>query len=170
MTITELGAMGELLGAVGVIASLIYLSVQIKQNTRSMDENKRLALAQTYQIRADALQGMLVHAASSETIGPLIVRLTQLGYPENVEALEKISAQERGIFKQWQIAQQIHWDNMHYQYQQGFLDPEYYEDEFKVRVRRLAPTWQALGLLGGRTSFRKEVDRLLDRAAVTVKD
>ncbi|MGH8166183.1 MAG: hypothetical protein ACREQ1_03035, partial [Woeseiaceae bacterium] len=92
MTITELGAMGELLGAVGVIASLIYLSVQIKQNTRSMDENKRLALAQTYQIRADALQGMLVHAASSETIGPLIVRLTQLGYPENVDALEKISA------------------------------------------------------------------------------
>jgi hypothetical protein len=161
MTITELGAVGELLGATGVVASLVYLSVQIRQNTRSMNENKRLALAQTYQIRADALQSMLVQAANSQTIGPLIVKLTQLGYPENVQALDRITADERGTFKQWQIAQQIHWDNMHYQYQQGFLDPEYYEDEFKVRVKRLAPTWQALGLLGGRTSFRKEVDRLL---------
>jgi hypothetical protein len=56
---------------------------------------------------------------------------------------------------------------MYYQYQQGFLDPEYYEDEFKVRVRRLAPTWRALGLLGGRTSFKQEIERILqeDRPA-----
>lgn len=161
MTIMELGALGELLGAIGVIVTLIYLSVQVRQNTRSMNEGKRLALAQTYQIRADALQSMLVQAAASETIGPLLVKLTQLGYPSDVTALEKLSVLERGIFKQWQIAQQIHWDNMHYQFQQGFLDPEYYEDEFKVRVRRLAPTWRALGLTGGRPSFRKEIDRLL---------
>ncbi len=78
MTIMELGALGELLGAVGVIVTLAYLAVQIKQNTRSMDENKRLALAQTYQMRADALQSMLVEAACSETLGPLIVKLTTL--------------------------------------------------------------------------------------------
>jgi hypothetical protein len=161
MTIMQLGALGEFLGAFGVMATLIYLAVQIKQNTRSMDEGKRLALAQTYQMRADALQDMLVQAAASQTIGPLIVKLTELGYPVDVTALQRISAQERGIFKQWQIAQHTHWDNMYYQYQQGFLDPEYYEDEFKVRVRRLAPTWRALGLTGGRSSFRREIDRLL---------
>jgi hypothetical protein len=49
---------------------------------------------------------------------------------------------------------------MYYQYQQGFLDPEYYEGEFKVRVRRLAPTWQALGLTGGRPSFKDEIARV----------
>lgn len=161
MTITELGALGELLGAVGVIATLIYLSVQVRQNTRSMNESKRLALAQTYQIRADALQSMLVQAAASETIGPLLVKLTQLGYPSDVTAVDKLTSLERGIFKQWQIAQHIHWDNMYYQYQQGFLDPEYYKDEFEVRVRRLAPTWRALGLLGGRTSFKEEIERIL---------
>lgn len=161
MTIMELGALGELLGAIGVIVTLIYLSVQIRQNTRSMNESKRLALAQTYQIRADALQGMLVQAAASQTIGPLLVKLTQLGYPADVAALDKLTTLERGIFKQWQIAQHIHWDNMYYQYQQGFLDPEYYEDEFKVRVRRLAPAWRALGLTGGRTSFRREIERVL---------
>lgn len=161
MDIMELGALGELLGAVGVMATLIYLAVQIKQNTQAMKENRKLALAQTYQMRADALQSMLVCAATSQTIGPLLVKLTSLGYPTDISALERITPEERGIFKQWQIAQKTHWDNMHFQYQQGFLDPEYYEDEFKVRVRRLAPAWAALGLSGGRRSFEKEVERLL---------
>lgn len=160
MTITELGALGELLGAIGVIITLAYLAVQVKQNTRSMDEGKRLALAQTYQMRADALQGMLVQAATSEIIGPLIVKLTELGYPDDVSAIDRLSSRERGVFRQWQIAQLTHWDNMFYQYQQGFLDAEYYEDEFRKRVRRLAPVWQALGLLHGRSSFVAEVDRL----------
>jgi len=162
MTIMELGALGEILGAIGVIITLIYLAVQIKQNTHSMDENKRLALAQTYQMRADALQGMLVEAACSETLGPLIVKLTQLGYPTDLNSLSAITPAERGIFKQWQIAQQTHWDNMFYQYQQGFIDPEYYENEFRVRVRRLAPVWQELGLLGGRPSFRREVESIMN--------
>jgi len=160
MTITELGALGELLGAIGVIVTLAYLAVQVKQNTRSMDESKRLALAQTYQMRADGLQGMLVQAAVSETIGPLIVKLTELGYPADLTSLQKLSSRERGVFRQWQIAQLTHWDNMFYQYQQGFLDPEYYNDEFRKRVKRLAPVWEALGLLQGRRSFIEEVDRL----------
>ena len=37
MTIMELGALGELLGAIAVFATLIYLSVQVRQNTRSID-------------------------------------------------------------------------------------------------------------------------------------
>ena len=166
MTIMELGALGELLGAFGVIVTLAYLAVQIKQNTHSIDENKRLALAQTYQMRADALQGMLVKAASSETLGPLIVKLTSLGYPTDLTSLSRISEDERGIFKQWQIAQQTHWDNMFYQYQQGFIDPEYYENEFRVRVRRLAPVWKELGLLGGRPSFKSEVDSILSDSEI----
>jgi hypothetical protein len=36
MTITELGAIGELVGGVAVIGSLIYLAAQIRQNTRAM--------------------------------------------------------------------------------------------------------------------------------------
>jgi hypothetical protein len=65
----------------------------------------------------------------------------------------------------WQIAQQTHWDNMHYQYQQGYIDREYYEDAFKDRVVRLAPTWKALGLTGGRKSFFAEIDRLMSEDA-----
>lgn len=159
MTIIELGAIGEFVGAIGVIITLIYLAVQIRQNTRAMEESRRLALAQTYQMRSDALQEMLVRAASSE-IGAILVKLTTAGYPENVAALDQLSAEERGRFRQWQIAQQTHWDNMHYQYQQGFLDAEYFEDAFVDRVTRLAPTWRALNLTSGRSSFFAEIERL----------
>lgn len=161
MTIVELGALGEFVGAIGVIATLAYLATQIRQNTRSMEEGKRLALAQTYQMRADALQTMLVQAANSEHVGPILVKLTGLGYPESVDAIDQLSAEERGRFRQWQIAQQTHWDNLFYQYQQGFLDVEYYEGAFRERVKRLAPTWRALGLINGRPSFVRELESLL---------
>ena len=160
MTLVELGGLGEFLGAMGVIATLAYLSVQVRQNTRAMDDGRRLALAQTYQMRADALQAMLVDAADSDAISAIIVRLTELGYPEDVTAIDQLDNHERGRFRLWQIAQQTHWDNMFYQYQQGFLDPEYYEDAFKVRVRRLAPTWEALGLESGRTSFNEALKEI----------
>ncbi len=161
MTILELGALGEFLGSIAVLATLVYLSVQIRQNTRSMGESKKLALAQTYQMRSDALQMMLVHAADSEHIGPIITKLTGVGYPEDIGALEHLSKEERGRFRQWQIAQQTHWDNMFFQYQQGFIDEEYYRDSFRERVRRLAPTWKALNVGGARGTFVAEIDSIL---------
>ena len=170
MTIEQLGALGEVISAFAVVVTLWYLAVQIRQNTHAMEESKRLALAQTYQMRADALQEMLVHAADSQFIGPLITKLTQLGYPEDVSALDQLSADERGRFRQWQIAQQTHWDNMYFQYQQGYLDEEYYQDSFRERVARLAPTWKALGITGGRRSFSEEIDRLLAERLAVVDD
>ncbi len=161
MTILELGALGEFLGSIAVLGTLVYLSVQIRQNTRSMEESKKLALAQTYQMRSDALQMMLVHAADSEHIGPIITKLTGSGYPEDISALEHLTTNERGRFRQWQIAQQTHWDNMFFQYQQGFIDEEYYRDSFRERVRRLAPTWKALNVTGARGSFTNEIDKIM---------
>jgi len=161
MTIMELGALGELLGSIAVLVTLVYLSVQIRQNTRSMDESKKLALAQTYQMRSDALQMMLVQAADSEHIGPIIAKLTGAGYPEDIASLEHLSKVERQRFRLWQIAQETHWDNMFFQYQQGFIDEEYYRDSFRKRVKRLAPTWRALNVAGARSTFNAEIEGIL---------
>jgi len=164
MTLQDWGAIGEVIGAIAVVITLIYLAKEIRLNTHAMDEGRKLALAQTYQMRADALQAMLVQAADSDNIGPIIIKLTGLGYPEDVAALARLDESEWRRFRMWQIAQQTHWDNMHYQYQQGYLDREYYEDAFKDRVVRLAPTWKALGLTGGRRSFFAEIERLSHEA------
>ncbi len=161
MTIIELGALGEFLGSIAVLATLVYLAMQIRQNTRTMDESKKLALAQTYQMRSDALQMMLVHAADSEYIGPIITKLTTAGYPDVTSSLDQLSTEELGRFRQWQIAQQTHWDNMFFQYQQGFIDEEYYRDSFRVRVGRLAPIWNALNIAGARCTFVAEIESIL---------
>ncbi len=166
MTIQDLGAIGELIGGTAVVATLIYLAVQVRQNTRSIESARQLALAQTYQMRSDALQAMLVQASDSEHIGPIIINLTENGYPEDLGSLDKLTRQEWGRFRQWHIAQMTHWDNMYFQYQQGFLDTEYFEDVLKPRVARLAPVWKALKVKSGRRSFEAELARFADDAVV----
>ena len=77
------------------------------------------------------------------------------------ELLSHLTDEERGRFRQWQIAQETHWDNMFFQYQQGFIDEEYYRDSFRMRVGRLAPTWRALNVGGARQSFAEEIETIL---------
>lgn len=40
-----IGAVGEVLGAAGVIATLAYLGVQLRQNSRNLDQNTRAVVA-----------------------------------------------------------------------------------------------------------------------------
>ena len=49
MTITELGALGELLGSIGVIATLVYLAIQVRQNTRTARVQITTTMAQMAQ-------------------------------------------------------------------------------------------------------------------------
>ena len=153
MPLEKIYEISQIVAAVAIVASLLFVGWQIRQSDK-------LALAQTYQMRSDALQAMLVLAADSEHIGPIIGKLTELGYPEDVTALERLDNVERTRFRLWQIAQQTHWDNVHFQFQHGFLDKESYQDSFKLRVRRLASTWRALDLLSVRRSFLAEIKRL----------
>ena len=42
-----LGNIGEFVGAIAVVATLIYLALQTRLNTRSTDENRRAVIAQS---------------------------------------------------------------------------------------------------------------------------
>ena len=97
MTLQDLGSIGEMIGAIGVVVTLLYLTKQIRLNTIAMEEARKLALAQMYQMRSDALQSMMVNAADSDRIGPVIIKLTELGYPEDPEALQQLTADEPGL-------------------------------------------------------------------------
>ena len=47
MSITELGALGEFVSAIGVIATLLYLAVQIRQNTQMVQGSTIQAVTET---------------------------------------------------------------------------------------------------------------------------
>ena len=59
MNIMELGAIGELVGGIAVIATLVYLALQVRQNTSAI----RATSAQAF---ADSINQMNIGAASSD--------------------------------------------------------------------------------------------------------
>ena len=49
MDIMELGAIGELVGGVAVIATLVYLAIQVRQSNANTRAGARQELIQTWQ-------------------------------------------------------------------------------------------------------------------------
>ena len=74
--------------------------------------------------------------------------------------LDALSPEERRRYRAFHQALITRLDNLHYQYQQGFLDEEFYQSGFNALVRNLAPQWEALDDWR-RPSFRAEVERIL---------
>ncbi len=161
MSIMELGALGEFLGSIGVIATLVYLAIQIRQNTRSMDESRRLALAQTYQARSELRVHALLREADSEYATPVMDKLATAGWPENQQAIRELSSLEYRRMRAWVTAQQRQIDNYHYQYQQGLIDEDYWDNVIVPAIRIVAPMWRSVELGGLRPSFESTVESLL---------
>ena len=162
MTVIELsqvlGNFGEFFGAIAVVGTLIYLAIQIRQNTRSMDENRRLAQAQVYQERAYDMQDMFMRKAESESLNEIEEKLEAANFPENPEAMEVVSAVQRRRYLDYLFAQGARFDNQLYQYEQGLLD-ELPRRAVQAIRRRWLPRFRAFGIpterFDERSSFRE---------------
>ena len=155
-----LGNYGEFVGAIAVVVTLFYLAVQVRYsreateaNTRSLEEARRLAMAQAYQARADINDQVNRELAESTLLPQLILKHNK--EPDSLDDEEKFRLQ---CFRRATLNR---FDNMHYQFEQDFLDQDYYDTWFKDAVVALAPQWRAVGLKEHRRSFRSEVDRIL---------
>jgi len=60
-----IGSISELVGAIAVLATLIYLAMQIRQNAQSIDRQTEIARAQILQDRADSIIQMSILATST---------------------------------------------------------------------------------------------------------
>jgi hypothetical protein len=156
-----LGNFGELVGAIAVVGTLIFLAIQVRHskeateaNTRSMDESRRLAMAQTYQARASLSEARFREQASSDYLPAIALKFQQGG-------VGALTPEERYRLRLDHIGVLVRVDNMYYQYQQGFLDDEYYETNLKDLIQREAPVWDALEIVPDRPSLRAEVERVV---------
>jgi hypothetical protein len=115
MSLEDLGNIGEFVAAVGVIISLIYLAVQIRQNTRTV----RSASYQSIVNTANDL-------GHNFTRAPGFTDLWAQGAVDpgklNEEQLVKLRAHLVGMFR--------FYENVFYQHQQGTID------------RKMWPGWQ----------------------------
>ncbi len=110
-----IGAIAELLGAVGVIASLVYLATQIRQSREQMHQNTRALRAAAYQqLLTDSLQ-----VGVNQTLSvPGLDRVVRLGMAD----FGQLDEDERFRFSLWISAVMQTHDNAHYQYRMEMMD------------------------------------------------
>jgi len=133
-----IGAMAELLGAIGVIASLVYLATQIRQSREQM----RAATAQQFQSQISATAQA---AAQDAGLG----RLVRRGYA-NVDDLDEDEFFRFGLYVGGMLTE---YENSYYQYQKGLLDEGRWQHNRSQLAFILQPPgvrrWWSSGLIPG---------------------
>ena len=140
----------EMIGIAAVVASLLAVVIELRQTQKAV-------VAATYQTRALDAIALNTSLQDSEYIAPLLVN-TDLRDPDAVAALGDV---DRMRLRTFFMGRRVDADNEYYQYQQGFLDEEYFEHIMKPLVKRTAPLWRALGITEPRPSFHEFVEAML---------
>ena len=145
----------SLLANIGVVFGLGLLAFEIRLNTQVLEDAKELSIAQAYQSRAEMFGEHLLQLRDSPYIDQMSINID----PKTVDDPEA-RRRLQNYLRFWMNFL----DNMHYQYQHGFLDQEYYEGAVLGSMENIAPKWRAVGITETRKSFKEEVDRILAAA------
>jgi hypothetical protein len=120
-----IGAIAELLGAIGVIASLVYLATQIRQSREQMERNTRAMQAASFQQFDQTLHDAFTHVLSV----PGLSRISRLGLAD----YGQLDEEDAYLFNMWIWAIMQRIDNAYYQYRVGMLD----DDSWRTLLRIL---------------------------------
>jgi hypothetical protein len=145
------------LGAnIGVLVGIVLLLIEL-------DQNSDLLRAQIHQARADTHVGHRLNDVESEKWAAISMKLAENGYPKDVTSVEVLTPEELFRFRNYKAARHTDLDNLFYQYQQGYLDEEYYRYRVVCAIRRNASYWQKFGTFrtNSRPSFRAEIERIM---------
>ena len=143
------------LGAnVGVVVGLALLIFELRQNSD-------LVRAQIHQARSDNYESFMVAIADTEYFLPTYEKFAAAGGPQDISALDVLSSIERERSRRYFQGRIGGYDNLYFQYKQGYLDEEFYESRVVGSVRRLSPLWSELGMLNSVSpSFLSEIERI----------
>ncbi len=105
-----IGAIGEILGAVAVLITLIYLATQIRQNTE--------------QARLNSIQA--VNASNDSAFEPIYIPENSLIFTKGQSSYSSLSDHEKLVFNMLMTRLIASFDSTTYQYLQGSYDEELY--------------------------------------------
>ena len=130
MTITELGALGEFVGAIAVVATLLYLALQVRQNSQTLQQNTRATEAAIRQAFATQDQEFLSCALDSAVLAQAVSK----GDPllRSNESQDALSPVERTQLVGRQHVNFRVFEHAHSQFRKGILDQSEWE-----RYRRI---------------------------------
>jgi hypothetical protein len=130
-----IGAIAELLGAIGVIASLIYLATQIRQSREQMSQNTRALQAGAYQQFEESVYRKVI----DDMTVPGLERIIRLG----TAGMEQLSEEDMWRWSYWIFMRMRAFDNSHYQFRIGMQD----EDRWQISRRDLELFFQKPGVV-----------------------
>ena len=149
----QFASIGEIIAALAVVVTLIYLSMQIRQANL-------LSRSQIRQRMVEHSQAELYLQLQDPDIYQFFTREEELSESEQAKfALFLISAMRQ---REWE------W----FQLQDGAIDDEVFQAyhgviEIHLGVPRTRRWWRSVGRLGFNPDFVKEVDKILDECELT---
>ena len=139
----------EIVALAAVVGGLIVIVVELRQTQSALR-------AQAYQSRAiDVINAMRTYSANPE----LEMLLTNV-FTKQLD-VESASPTEQSRLRSHFYLKRTDLDNEHYQFQNGFLDPDFYHTTTEREIKAFAPYWRAFGIPEPRQQFAEEVDRIL---------
>ena len=126
-----IGAIAELVSAIAVLATLIYLAVQVRHSRVLLEENRKIALSQVYQARADSRIGILKQNIDQELWEDVY------GDVSNASSSRRAAIMGRDI---------VLCDNVLYQHALGLMEEPDYRRISSVVVRSFE-AWEKEGLI-----------------------
>jgi hypothetical protein len=126
-TLEALGHLGEFVGALGVVISLIYLARQMRQNTTSVR-------AASFNSMVQNSISLLAHSFRDSEFAEFVCRAEN--HPES------LTPEERMRWDSYMTAVYRHFGNLIYQYRVGALDEQMWESYERTLAEHLrVPSW-----------------------------
>jgi hypothetical protein len=134
-----------------LVGSLIFVGLQLRQE-------QEIALSQAYQARADQSIGLLVAALESDTTQTFWAKMGGM-----VDA--ELTPSEIAVAIQIARARLVHLENMHYQYQKGFVTQEHWDTQL-AGMRNMMSNLEVRAVYENgkdiwRASFREVLDKII---------
>jgi hypothetical protein len=151
VSLSDLGNIGEFLGGLAVIISIIYLAVQVRQNTRAIHSSR-------YQDATDSVAAFYSLIAQDADVAALFNSgLRDAGSLDETDS-RRFAALLNSVFS--------HFENLHFQNEQGTIDAQLWQRWSRILDWYLehpgVKTWWSLADLQFADSFRSVVSRRLD--------
>ncbi len=149
MTTTKWKDNAEIIALLAVVASLLVVAMEVRQTQVALQ-------AQAYQSRSFQAFDFDLYLADRPELSALLTRSMDKDFD-----VRSLSTVERTQLENLYAALRSDFDNEHYQYQNGLLDPGFFESTTVGGIKRLAPLWRELGITETRPEFRALVDELI---------
>lgn len=151
MTLSDLGNLGEFIGAIGVIASLIYVGLEVRRNTNALHAQAHESVVSGYM---GSIQLFTDHAETAAK-----------AFKSSYQEFRQFSDAEKAIFFGTIYAFFKHFEQVHAQYRRGLIEQENWDAwNEHIRMQFHQPGVQWWWQLR-RTSFCKSFRDYLENSA-----